>query len=416
MVARTRRVGEVESGGLDGLETGEDPGHLVLGAAQGTHNEEILFRFGQDDPLAATGADQRSYGVRHAAELLFDLVEIALRHQAALAGREDPLPAFEVRHLHPAHLGYSFRPVRWWEFNGGDGEVNQPRTGRVMPPKALGGPILDPTGHPLASKSAEFTSSDRRERLAIWLTSAENPFFARCMANRIWFHVMGRGVVEPVDDFRDSNPPSNDELLQALADTLVQSRFNLRTLVRSILTSRTYQLSSRTHERNADDSIYFSHALTKLLPAEVLLDAISSVTGKASAFGGLPGGTRATQIPDSAMEDPFLKTFGRPARELACECERESDSNLSQALQLIGGATVNDKLHADDGRMALLAKSDKPPETIARELYSIALSRDPSTAELSSAVKHLSTSPDRRQAVEDLGWVLINSKEFLFRH
>ena len=301
-------------------------------------------------------------------------------------------------------------------FTGGEGEVNQPRTGRLMPPKALGGPILDPKANPSTSRSAEFTASDRRERLAIWLTSAENPFFARCMANRIWFHVMGRGVVEPVDDFRDSNPPSNDELLDAIADTLVQSRFNLRALVRSILVSRTYQLSSRTHERNTDDTLYFSHAFTKLLPAEVLLDAISSVTGKPSKFRGLPGGTCATQIPDSAMEDPFLKTFGRPARELACECERESDSNLSQALQLIGGATVNDKLHADDGRMALLAKSDKPTEAIVRELYSIALSRDPSAAELSSAVKHLSTTPDRRQAVEDLGWVLINSKEFLFRH
>lgn len=301
-------------------------------------------------------------------------------------------------------------------YNGGDGEVHQPRTGRLMPPKALGGPILEPTANPSASKSPEFSADDRRRRLALWLTGPENPFFARCLANRIWFHLMGRGVVEPVDDFRDSNPPSNDELLQALSDILVQSRFNLRTLVRSILSSRTYQLSSRTRERNADDSIYFSHALTKLLPAEVLLDAISSVAGKASAFRGLPGGTRATQIPDSAMEDPFLKTFGRPARELACECERESDSNLSQALQLIGGATINDKLHADDGRMAALAKSDRSPESIVRELYLVALAREPSAGELASAVKHLRSVPDRRQAVEDLGWVLINSKEFLFRH
>jgi hypothetical protein len=124
----------------------------------------------------------------------------------------------------------------------------------------------------------------------------------------------------------------------------------------------------------------------------------------------------ATQIPDGKMENPFLKTFGRPARELACECERESDSNLSQALQLIGGATVNGKLRDDKGRLATLAKSDKPPEAIVRELYLVALSRDPSSTELAAASKHLTTAKDRRQAVEDLGWVLVNSKEFLFRH
>ena len=159
-----------------------------------------------------------------------------------------------------------------------------------------------------------------------------------------------------------------------------------------------------------------SHAYTKLLPAEVLLDAISTVTGTVTSFDGLPKGSRATQIPDGKMDNPFLKTFGRPARELACECERESDSNLSQALQLIGGATVNGKLRDDKGRMAALAKGDRTPEQITRELYWVALSREPNATELSAAVKHLTSAPDRRQAVEDLGWVLINSKEFLFRH
>jgi hypothetical protein len=187
-------------------------------------------------------------------------------------------------------------------------------------------------------------------------------------------------------------------------------------LVRSILCSRTYQLSARTNELNADDTLYFSHAYTKLLPAEVLLDAISTVTGTVTPFDGLPKGARATQIPDGKMENPFLKTFGRPARELACECERESDSNLSQALQLIGGATVNGKLRDDNGRMARLAKSTSKPEEITRELYLVALSREPSATEVEAAAKHLSDAADRRQAVEDLGWVLINSKEFLFRH
>ena len=260
-----------------------------------------------------------------------------------------------------------------------------------MKPKALGGSTFDDSGSP------DPNMVDRRENLANWLTGPSNPFFARSLVNRVWYHLMGRGIVEPVDDFRDSNPASNDELLDGLTADFVKGGFDLKALVRSILVSRTYQLSSKANEFNAADSLYFSHAATKLLPAEVLLDAISVVTATTTPFDGLPKGTRATQIPDGKMDNPFLKTFGRPARELACECERESDSNLSQALQLIGGATVNGKLRDDNGRMAKLARDPNPTDTAA-------------------AVKHLAGAADRRQAVEDLGWVLINSKEFLFRH
>ncbi len=256
--------------------------------------------------------------------------------------------------------------------------------------------------------------------LASWLTGPENPFFAKSLVNRVWFHLVGRGIVEPVDDFRDSNPASNDALLDGLTAAFVHNGFDLKALVRSILCSRTYQLSARTNELNTDDTLYFilTHAYTKLLPAEVLLDAISTTSPTRSLpFDGLPKGARATQIPDGKMENPFLKTFGRPGRRrLACECERESDSNLSQALQLIGGATVNGKLRDDNGRMARLAKSTSKPEEITRELYLVALSREPSATEVEAAVKHLSDAADRRLAVEDLGWVLINSKEFLFRH
>jgi hypothetical protein len=290
-------------------------------------------------------------------------------------------------------------------FTANEGDVRQPRTGQVMKPKALGGPVLDDPNVP-----------DRRARLATWLTGSENPFFARSLVNRIWFHLVGRGIVEPVDDFRDSNPSCNDELLDGLTAEFVKGGFNLKALIRSILVSRTYQLSARTNELNADDSLYFSHAFTKLLPAEVLLDAISSITATVTPFDGLPKGTRATQLPDGKMENPFLKTFGRPSRELACECERESDSNLSQALQLIGGATVNGKLRDDKGRMARLAASTMTPEQITQELYLVALAREPNSTEMTAAVKHLTSAKDRRQAVEDLGWVLINSKEFLFRH
>lgn len=291
-------------------------------------------------------------------------------------------------------------------FAAGGGDVRQPRTGQVMKPKALGGPVFEDGEDAPA----------RRERLAKWLTSPENPFFAKSMVNRIWYHLVGRGIVEPVDDFRDSNPSCNDALLNGLADDFIENGYDLRHLVRTILNSRTYQLSARPNQFNTEDTLYFSHAFTKLLPAEVLLDAISTVTASETKFANLPEGFRATQIPDGKMENPFLKTFGRPARELACECERESDSNLSQALQLIGGATVNGKLHDDNGRMAQLAKSDKSPEEITRQIYMIALSRMPNATELSAAIKHLSEAKDRRQAIEDLGWVLINTKEFLFRH
>jgi hypothetical protein len=291
-------------------------------------------------------------------------------------------------------------------FVSGSGEVRQPRTGQKMRPKALGGPAFDDSAQ----------EPDRRSRLASWLSRSDNPFFARSLVNRIWFHLMGRGIVEPVDDFRDSNPASNDELLDGLTAEFVRNGYHLKPLIRTILSSRTYQLSATTNSLNVDDSLYFSHCQTRLLPAEVLLDAISTVTGTTTTFDGLPTGARACQIPDGKMDNPFLKTFGRPARELACECERESESNLSQALQLIGGATVNGKLRDDNGRMAQLAKSGKTPEQITRDLYLVALCREPAPSELEAAVKHLTSAKDRRQAVEDLGWVLINSKEFLFRH
>jgi Protein of unknown function (DUF1553)/Protein of unknown function (DUF1549) len=295
-------------------------------------------------------------------------------------------------------------------FTVNNGDVRQPRTGQVMKPKALGGPVFEPDA------KAGAGAPDRRAHLAAWLTGPENPFFSKSLVNRIWYHLMGRGIVEPVDDFRDSNPASNDELLDGLAADFAKNGYNLQRLIRSILASRTYQMSARTNELNKDDNLYFSHAFTKLLPAEVLLDAISTVTNTTTPFDGLPKGARATQIPDGKMENPFLKTFGRPSRELACECERESDSNLSQALQLIGGATVNGKLRDDNGRMAALAKSAKSHEEITRELYAVALAREPNSTEIAAAVKHLTATVDRRQAVEDLGWVLINSKEFLFRH
>ncbi|HVL10913.1 MAG TPA: DUF1549 domain-containing protein, partial [Gemmata sp.] len=186
------------------------------------------------------------------------------------------------------------------------GEVTQPRTGKTMKPRYIG------TG------DAEVKSNeDRRGVLAAWLTSGDNAFFSKSVANRVWFHLMGKGIVDPVDDFRDSNPAANDDLLDALAKDFAKSQFDMKHLVRTIMKSRTYQLSAQPNDSNKDDSKYFSHAVTKLLTAEQLLDAICDFTAVPEKFAGLPAGTRATQLPDGEVNHPFLKAFGQPARELA---------------------------------------------------------------------------------------------------
>jgi hypothetical protein len=257
---------------------------------------------------------------------------------------------------------------------------------------------------------------DRREVLAAWMTSPENLFFARSMVNRIWFHVMGRGVVEPVDDFRESNPSANDPLLDALAHDFVKSGFDLKHLVRTICRSRTYQLSANPVEGNKDDSRYFSHAVSKLLTAEQMLDAICQSTEVAEKYPGLPIGTRATQLPDGEVNNQFLKTFGQPARELACECERESDSNLAQALQLINGPTINDKLKAPNNRLGRLIAAKKSDKEILADLYLSTLSRLPTAEDEKIALAHLAKAKESRKAWEDIHWALMNTKEFLFRH
>jgi hypothetical protein len=285
------------------------------------------------------------------------------------------------------------------------GEVVQPRTGKTMPPKFMGGPVADlPPG------------KDRREVLADWLTGSENPFFAKATVNRIWFHLMGRGIVDPVDDFRDSNPSANDELLAYLARDFTAHKFDIKYLIREIVSSRTYQLSAQSNEFNKDDNKYFSHAITRLLTAEQLLDAICVATQIPEKYAGLPAGTRATQLPDGEVNHIFLKTFGQPARELACECEREGDSNLAQALQLINGPTINDKVRGADNRLGkLLAKKLSDKEVLA-EMYFATLSRAPAEGEIKAALDHVAKGQDKRKAWEDVQWALLNSKEFLFRH
>ncbi len=285
------------------------------------------------------------------------------------------------------------------------GEVTQPRTSKVMPPKFLGGAI--PTIAP---------GQDRRQVLADWVTASDNPFFAKSTVNRIWYHLNGKGIVDPVDDFRDSNPSCNDELLDALARDFVASKFNVKHLIKVIMTSRTYQLSAQSNDLNKDDTKYFSHAVTRLLSAEVLLDAICSSTEVSEKFPGMPAGTRTVQLPDGDANHPFLKAFGQPAREIACECERESDSNLGQALQLINGPTLNEKLRNANNHVGRLLGNKVADLDMLTELYLSTLSRPPTERDVRIALAHVNQSADKRKAWEDVHWALLNSKEFLFRH
>ena len=285
------------------------------------------------------------------------------------------------------------------------GEVTQPRTGKVMKPR-----------FPLAGDQEVPAGTDRRAAFADWLTKPGNEFFAKSVANRVWFHLMGRGIVDPVDDFRESNPAANDELLAALAADFTKSGFKMRPLVRTVMASRTYQLAAEPNESNLDDAKYFSHATTKLLSAEQLLDAMSDVTGVPEKFAGLPAGTRAVQLPDTDLAHPFLKTFGQPARELACECERESDGNLAQALQLINGPTVNDKVKHPGNRLTKLLAGPGSDRSRLDELYLTALSRTANDDEAKVALTHVEKRADKRKAWEDVLWAVLNTREFLFRH
>ena len=285
------------------------------------------------------------------------------------------------------------------------GEVTQPRTGRTMKVRLL-----------LQGDVDVAAGADRRVVFADWLTSGSNPFFARSLANRIWGHVVGKGIVDPVDDFRDSNPPSNPELLNYLSEQLVQSNFSARHLIRTIMTSRVYQLSSRRNKFNADDETYFSHATTRMLTAEQLLDAICAVTGQPEEYPGMPAGTLAIDLVDPPEGHKFLQVFGQPQRELPCECERSTDSNLSQALQLINGPTVHNKLRSDAGNVHRWITEGKADAEIINLLYQAALSRPALAQELETAAAHIKASEDRVRALEDVAWAVINSKEFLFQH
>ena len=288
----------------------------------------------------------------------------------------------------------------------GAGEVTQPRTGKQMKPWAPGLGDLD--------AAAE---QDRRNAFATWLTNRDNPFFAKVEVNRIWAQFFGRGLVDPIDDFRDSNPATNAVLLEALARDFVQHGYDRKHVIRTILNSRTYQASFRTSDLNKDDSKYNSHYQPRLLSAEQLLDAICAVTDLPETFGGLPQGTKATQLPspDLAKND-FLKTFGQPERQTVCACERTSESNLGMAIQFFNGPLIYDKLRNENNRFRKAMKANKNDTEVITELYLAAVSRAPTPAELEASLKHIAAKQDRVVAMEDICWALLNTNEFLFQH
>jgi hypothetical protein len=287
----------------------------------------------------------------------------------------------------------------------GDPPTHNPRTGEVVPAHALG-----------AARAAG-PPGDRRALLADWLAAPDNPWFARNLANRAWAHFLGRGLVEPVDDVRATNPPTNPELLDALARCLVESKYDFRALVRTITASRVYQLASRPNPTNERDEQNYSRARLKRIDAEVLLDMVCQATGVGERFPGVPGRVRAVQLWDSKVPHYFLKLFGRPVRVSACECERNGEPSVAQVLHLLNGPEVQAKLSHEGGTVARLVREKADDAAVVEEMYLAFYSRPPTEGERRAAVAYLGRDPaKRRQAAEDLAWGLLNSLEFVFNH
>jgi hypothetical protein len=284
--------------------------------------------------------------------------------------------------------------------------TRHPRTGETI--------LAHPLGGAMPAKPPE---GDRRAQLADWLASPDNPWFARNLANRTWAHFLGRGLVEPVDDVRATNPPINPELLDSLAKELIADKFDFKKLIRTITASRVYQLSSKPNATNQRDEQNYSRARFKRIDAEVLLDMVCQTTGIGEKFPGVPGGCRAIQLWDSKTPHYFLKLFGRPTRVSACECERNHEPSVSQVLHLLNSPEIHDKLSHQGGVVAGLVKRLADDDPLVDELYLTFHSRRPTERERSVAVKYLKENREtRRKAAEDLAWALMNSLEFVFNH
>lgn len=289
--------------------------------------------------------------------------------------------------------------------HGGGKEIKHPVSNKVMSPKFLGGGV------------PKTKNKDRREALADWIVAADNPYFAKNIANMMWAHFFGRGIVDEVDDVRISNPPVNADLMAALANALVESNYNIKELARSICRSRAYQRSSIANVSNGSDHTNFSHASLRRMRAEVLLDVLTQVTATTNKFDGLPFGARSTEIPDGNTTNYFLKTFGRSTRTTACSCEVKQDPNLSQALHLLNGDTVSAKIK-EGNLIGKWIRQGITDDVIARRIYLRSIAREPTAEELQRITETLNQAkPSAKQEVlEDLFWAVLNSSEFLFNH
>jgi hypothetical protein len=295
-------------------------------------------------------------------------------------------------------------------FSRPSGSVNNKRTGQPAKIKPLDGAPMEVGGE-----------DDPRVKLVDWMVDPKNPFFARAVANRYWAHFFSRGIVDPIDDMRVTNPPSNPELLDALAKSLIDSKFSLKTLVKTIVKSRTYQLSAIPNEFNKNDKQAYARYYPKRLGAEVLLDALCQVTDSPSQFGGLPtdkyAPKRAIQLPDESFTSYFLDVFGRPQRISACECERVSEANLAQALHLLNSDEVQNKLSRSGGRADALVnpKDTRTDAQKIEELFLWAFARKPTPEDMKAALEHLKKhDAQKKVAYENILWALINTKEFIF--
>ncbi|MBT4845025.1 MAG: DUF1553 domain-containing protein [Planctomycetaceae bacterium] len=287
----------------------------------------------------------------------------------------------------------------------GNPVTKHPRTGETIQAFALGTQM--PTVNPL---------NDRRDELANWLTAPENPWFASNIANRTWAHLMGRGIIEPVDDVRLTNPPTNPELLEGLTKAFVGAEFDFRKLLKLIIQTDAYQRSSAVNETNERDEQNYSRFLFKQLEAEVMLDAICQTTGVAEKFQGVPVGSRAIDLWDSSVPHYFLETFGRPVRATACECERISEPTVSQVLHILNSPGIENKLSHEAGTIRQIASDYEDNEIAIQRLYLTFFNRYGDKQEIATAVQYVTHGSNRRQSLEDIAWSMLNSLEFLFNH
>ncbi len=285
-----------------------------------------------------------------------------------------------------------------------NGEIN-PRTGKPIEPKLLDGPELKIP-----------PDEDPRQRLVDWMARPDNPFFAKALVNRMWGHLMGRGLVDPVDDMRETNPPSNPELLDALAKDFIAHKFDVKHVLRTICNARTYQLSAEPTEHNRHDRQNHARFYARRVIAEVLHDAVDQVCGTRSQFSKMSKQSRAIDLPHEGFGSYFLDVFDRPPRSSACECARSGGASLSQVLHLAISGEMERKISAGNGRIAKLVERKTAPEQAVEELYLAAFSRLPTPAERQQALAYLGRQADGRKGLEDLAWALLNSREFMFNH